>query len=37
MRTLPASMNLTTLLPSYLREVLAILYMWVFRRGSLAG
>ncbi|MDL2218883.1 YdcF family protein [Ruminococcaceae bacterium OttesenSCG-928-O06] len=31
-RTLPASMNLTTLLPSYLREVLAILYMWVFRR-----
>lgn len=36
-RTLPASMNLTTLLPSYLREVLAILYMWVFRRGSLAG
>ncbi len=31
-RTIPASMNLMALLPSYFREVLAVLYMWVFRR-----
>lgn len=31
-RTVPASMNVTALLPSYMREVLAILFMWVFRR-----
>ncbi|NLW79054.1 MAG: YdcF family protein [Ruminococcaceae bacterium] len=30
-RTVPASMNLATLLPSYAREVFAILFMWVFR------
>lgn len=30
-RMLPASMNLSTLMPSYMREVLAILYMWMFR------
>ncbi len=30
--TVPASMNITTVLPSYMREVLAVMYMWVFRR-----
>lgn len=30
-RTLPASMNLLVLLPAYMREVLTILYYWIFR------
>lgn len=30
-RTVPASMSVISLLPSYLREVLALLYMWLFR------
>ncbi len=34
-RTAPAGMRLSTVLPSYFREVLAILYLWVFR-GKLA-
>ncbi|MDL2293458.1 YdcF family protein, partial [Ruminococcaceae bacterium OttesenSCG-928-D13] len=33
--TVPASMNVTAILPSYLREVLAILYLWVFK-GNLS-
>lgn len=31
-RTVPASISFTTFLPSTMREVLAVLYMWVFRR-----
>lgn len=31
-RTVPASISPTIVLPSYLREVLAVLYLWVFRR-----
>lgn len=34
-RTIPASMNMGSLLPSYMREVFAILYMWVFKHGSI--
>lgn len=33
-RLIPASMNLNTFLPNYMREALAILYMWVFRKGT---
>ncbi|MDL2214116.1 YdcF family protein [Clostridia bacterium OttesenSCG-928-O13] len=31
-RTVPASVGVATVLPSYMREVLAVLYMWVFKR-----
>lgn len=31
-RTLPASMGLNTVLPSYIREVFAVLYFWLFKR-----
>lgn len=31
-RTIPASMDMMYVLPSYSREVLAILYFWVFKR-----
>lgn len=34
-RTVPATMTPISILPSYLREVLAILYLWVFRRGPI--
>ncbi len=33
--TVPASMSILTLFSSYSREVLAIIYMWVFRAGPL--
>ncbi len=32
-RTLPASMNVSTYIPNTMREVLAIMFMWVFRAG----
>lgn len=31
-RTLPASMNPWVILPAYMREVLAILFLWIFKR-----
>lgn len=31
-RTVPASMNITTYLPNNMREILAVLFLWVFRR-----
>lgn len=31
-RFVPASINITVVLPSYMREVLALLYLWVFRK-----
>jgi uncharacterized SAM-binding protein YcdF (DUF218 family) len=34
-RTEPASISPGVLLPSYLREVLAIMYMWMFRHGAI--
>ncbi len=34
-RTVPASISFTVVLPTYMREVLAILFMWVFRRDTL--
>ena len=31
-RSVPASITITAVLPSYLREVLAVLYFWVFKQ-----
>ncbi|MDL2252601.1 YdcF family protein [Ruminococcaceae bacterium OttesenSCG-928-I18] len=33
-RCVPASMNASTFLENYMREALALIYMWLFRRGT---
>lgn len=33
-RFIPAGISATAMAPSYLREVLAVLFLWVFRRGQ---